>query len=346
MKQVIVRVPATTANIGPGFDCLGAALTLYNQFKFSPAEKNSIKITGSESYGLFLDLSENNLLYQSFLKLYRYIDHFPPAVAMEVEVNIPLARGLGSSATAVVGGLLAANTMAKNPLTLREIRNLAISIEGHPDNVVPALVGNCQLSVGLGGNWQICPIAWHQDIIPVLAIPNFKLSTEKARAVLPQNVSRQDAIFNMAHLGLLLKGLETGNPEYLKNSLQDRLHQPYRRSLIKGYEAVAAAAIEAQAYGLVISGAGPSLLALCSKDTAPEIAMAMGKAWQTVEVDCKILTLELDREGAKILSRSLSSKPLSVEKNWAELSLYLDQKKSVQGRPAHQSDRNSQGRHR
>ena len=203
MKEIIVKVPATTANIGPGFDCLGAALNLYNQFKFTPSERNSIQITGKYSQGLYLDLSGNNLLYQSFLKLYRYIDHFPPAVTMEIEVNIPLARGLGSSATAIVGGLLAANTLSGNTLTNREIRNLAISIEGHPDNVVPAMYGNCQLSVGFAGNWQVASIDWSSEIVPIVAIPNFKLSTEKARSVLPKEINRQDAIFNMSHLGLL-----------------------------------------------------------------------------------------------------------------------------------------------
>jgi len=301
MKEVIVRVPATTANIGPGFDCLGAALTLYNQFKFTPAEKTTIELTGSESGGLSLGLGSDNLLYKSFLKLYDYIDHFPPAVKMEVEINVPLARGLGSSATAIVGGLVGANSLAKNPLTTKEIRDLAISLEGHPDNVVPALFGNCQLSVGSRGSWQVSSIPWHSEIVPVLAIPDFQLSTEKARSVLPLEVPRQDAIFNMAHLGLLLRALETGNPDWLRTSLQDRLHQPYRLPLISGYSSVSLAALEAGAYGLVISGAGPTLLALSSPDLSPDVASAITQAWQKEGIQSKVLILELDREGTQII---------------------------------------------
>jgi len=302
MKQVTVKVPATTANIGPGFDCLGAALSLYNRFKFTPAEENTIEIAGSQSQGVFLDLSPNILLYHSFLKLYRHIDHFAPTVKISVEINVPLARGLGSSATAIVGGLLAGNAMAGNPLTPKEIRNLAISIEGHPDNVVPTLLGNCQLSAGGDGNWQISQIDWHSDVIPILAIPEFKLSTEKARAVLPSQYSRQDAIFNMSHLALLIKGLESANPKWLKEALQDRLHQPYRQSLIQGYENVYNAAIEAKAHGLVISGAGPTLLALASPSYSDNVAKSIEQAWQKEGVKAQVLTLAIDREGAKIES--------------------------------------------
>jgi len=302
MKEVTVQVPATTANIGPGFDCLGAALSLYNRFKFTLAENNSIELSGTQAQGVFLDLSPNNLLYHSFLRLYQHIDHFAPTVKMSVEINVPLSRGLGSSATAIVGGLLAANAMAGNRLTKKEIRNLAISIEGHPDNVVPALLGNCQLSVGGPGNWQISQIQWHSDVVAILAIPDFKLSTEKARAVLPNQYSRQDAIFNMSHLALLIKGLETGNPKWLKESLQDRLHQPYRQSLIPGYDAVYGAAMDAKAHGLVISGAGPTLLALSAPDCSDGVSKAIEQAWQIHGVKAEVMTLAIAPEGAMIES--------------------------------------------
>ncbi len=299
MREVTVRVPATTANIGPGFDCLGAALTLYNQFKFTLAEKTTIEVIGDESTGL--SLSADNLLYQSFLKLYQQIEQSPPLVKIEIEINVPLARGLGSSATAIVGGLVAANHLAGDPLTQPQIRDLAISIEGHPDNVVPALLGNCQLSVSSqASHWQISQIPWHSEIIPVLAIPDFQLSTEKARSVLPLEVSRQDAIFNMAHLGLLLRALETGNQDWLRTGLQDRLHQPYRQSLITGYHNVSLAALEAGSYGLVISGAGPTLLALSSPSFAVNVALAMQDAWQQEGINTKTLILSLDSQGAKI----------------------------------------------
>jgi homoserine kinase len=174
---------------------------------------------------------------------------------------------------------------------------LAIACEGHPDNVVPALLGNCQLSVGEMGNWQICQIPWHENIIPVVGIPNFELSTEVARAVLPKNLSRQDAIFNMAHLGLLLRALETGREDWLKTALQDKLHQPYRKSLIPGYEKVETAVLAAEAYGMVISGAGPTLLALSHPTQAEKVANAMKNAWEKTGITAEVTLLSLETQG-------------------------------------------------
>jgi homoserine kinase len=298
MSMFTVTVPATTANLGAGFDCIGAALTLYNQFTFASSDRLQIKVTGEEADRVACDRS--NLIYTSFLKLYQHIQQTPPNVALEIKLGVPLARGLGSSATAIVGGLVGANQMAGNPLSREEVMELAIAIEGHPDNVVPALIGNCQLSVGETGNWQICNIPWHQDLIPVVAIPHFELSTEEARSVLPKEISRADAIFNIAHMGLLIRALATNREDWLKMALDDKLHQPYRQKLIRGYEAVKAAAIAAGAYGMVISGAGPTLLALTSKEKADSVISAMKTAWQQENITAKVRSLALDSQGAKI----------------------------------------------
>ena len=142
MNQTNIIVPGTTANIGVGFDCLGAALTIYNEFQFSLGEGENgltIAVEGEEANRVGTDKS--NLVYQSFLKLYQKIDRVPPSVNIMIKLGVPLARGLGSSATAIVGGLLGANALAGQPLSDEEIRDLAIAIEGHPDNVVPALLG-------------------------------------------------------------------------------------------------------------------------------------------------------------------------------------------------------------
>jgi homoserine kinase len=298
---VTVKVPATTANIGPGFDCLGAALNLSNQVKFTITESPlKIKVIGKEAAGVSTD--ESNLLYQSFAKLYEQIGQRIPNLLIEINLEVPLARGLGSSATAIVGGLLGANVLAGNPLSTTEIMNLAISIEGHPDNVVPALLGGCKLSVGSGNNWQVADISWHQEIVPILAIPDFKLSTEEARQVLPISYSRGDAIFNIARLGLLLKALETNNQEFLKTAMEDQIHQPYRQNLIKGYESVKSAAIKAGAYNLVISGAGPTLLALTNINAAQNVVEAMKNAWQNEGVNADVRSLSLDDQGALIIN--------------------------------------------
>jgi homoserine kinase len=220
MNNVTISVPATTANIGVGFDCLGAALTMANEFQFVVVDtdaKLKIIVEGEEADKV--GLGENNLIYRSLVQFYQHIEQTPPHLEITIKLGVPLSRGLGSSATAIVGGLLGANSLAGNPLSQEEIINMAIAIEGHPDNVVPALLGNCLLSVEDRGEWQISQIPWHQDIIPIVAIPNFELSTREAREVLPTEYSRSDAIFNISRMGLLIRGLETNNPAWLKTCL-------------------------------------------------------------------------------------------------------------------------------
>ncbi|WP_089093890.1 homoserine kinase [Nodularia sp. NIES-3585] len=298
ISSITVTVPATTANLGPGFDCIGAALTLYNKFKFTRLDEGGliIDVTGAEAERVQTD--ESNLLYQAFLKLYQYIGQIPPSVNMEIQLGVPLARGLGSSATAIVGGLVGANQLAGAPLTQLQVMELAIAMEGHPDNVVPALLGGCRLAATSADNWSICDIPWNENIVPVLAIPDFELSTSEARQVLPTQVSRADAIFNTAHLGLLLRGLQTGKGEWLSTALQDRLHQPYRQALIPGYDAVNAAAMQAGAYGMVISGAGPTLLALVDQLHSQAVEAAMLSAWQSTGITATVRSLSLDTQGA------------------------------------------------
>ena len=301
MNQVKVSVPATTANLGVGFDCLGAALTMTNKFQFTQVDTNTkLKITVEGKEAEKVSTDDSNLLYQSFLQLYQQIKQTPPNVEIIIKLGVPFSRGLGSSATAIVGGLLGANNLAGNPLSQAELIKMAIAIEGHPDNVVPALLGNCQLSVGEAEEWHISSIPWHQDIIPVVAIPNFELSTEEARSVLPTEYSRSDAIFNISRMGLLLRGLATNNGEWLKTALADKLHQPYRQKLITGYDQVKQAAINAGAYGMVISGAGPTLLALTNPINREQVAKSMSDAWTNIGVEAEVRSLSLDTVGAKI----------------------------------------------
>ncbi|MGL5063407.1 MAG: homoserine kinase [Microcoleus sp.] len=314
-STITVTVPATTANLGPGFDCIGAALTLHNHFQFSLLESQAsetlkITVTGAESAKVKTD--DSNLAYQAFVKLFTSIDRPPLPVAIHIDMQVPLARGLGSSATAIVGGLVGANYLAGKPLSQAEVMNLAIEIEGHPDNVVPAFLGGCRLAAtdishpqsqqettkNLG--WQICDIPWNSHIIPVVAIPDFELSTAAARQVLPSDYSKADAIFNAAHLGLLVRALETGNDNWLRAALQDKIHQPYRQSLIKGYEAVQTAALTAGASGTVISGAGPTILALTNANSAPAVEREMAAAWKEFGVNADVRTIALDTQGATI----------------------------------------------
>lgn len=301
MTRITVTVPATTANLGPGFDCLGAALNLHNHLTFSrltDAEPDlMITVTGSESDRVTTDKS--NLLYQAFCHLYQTLGQNPPPVKMEIQLGVPLARGLGSSATAIVGGLVGANLLAGQPFSQTEVLAMAIALEGHPDNVAPALLGGCQLSVNTGEDSQLVAIAWQSNFVPVLAIPDFELSTEKARAVLPADYPRKDAIFNASHLALLIKALESGNGDWLRLALEDQIHQPYRQALIPGYPAMKTAALEAGAYGLVISGAGPTLLAIAAPETASQVAKTLKTTWQAQGIESDVQVLALDNQGTR-----------------------------------------------
>lgn len=299
-SSVTVTVPATTANLGAGFDCIGAALTLHNHFKFQMVDgETQIFVTGAEAARVDT-IYKDNLLYQAYVKLYEHLGKTPPPVKIEIGLGVPLARGLGSSATAIVGGLVGANVLAGEPLSQSQVMDLAISMEGHPDNVVPALIGGCRLAATSVDGWEICDIPWHESIVPVVAIPDFELSTKEARRVLPTEISRADAIFNISHLGLLLRALETGKTNWLQASLQDKLHQPYRKSLIQGYDAVSAAAINAGACGMVISGAGPTLLALTDTRHTIDVVAAMATAWKNVGVAAQVRALNIDNNGARI----------------------------------------------
>jgi len=299
--SVTVQVPATTANIGPGFDCLGAALKLYNRFTFTP-QQDALTITASGVNADRVSLHPDNMAYTSFAKLFNHLGKPIPGVNIDLHMGIPLARGLGSSATAIVGGLVGANHLAGSPLSTSEIADLATEIEGHPDNVVPALCGGCRLSAtGLDRSWEVSELPWHPSVIPVIAIPAFELSTQEARQVLPLTYGRSDVVFNMAHLGLLIQGLATANPDWLKAGLQDHIHQPFRQCLISHYDEVRLAALSKGAHGLVISGAGPTLLALTTPETAESVRSAMVLAWETVGISVQGMVLELDRQGTHIL---------------------------------------------
>ena len=302
-KSINVVVPATSANLGPGFDCLGVALNLYNQFRFTqldPGAGQGLVITASGPEAERVDCNANNLVYQSLVKLCETVGLPVPPVQIDIQLGIPMARGLGSSATAIAAGLAGGNYLLGNPLDYRGVIALAIALEGHPDNIVSALLGSCHLSAERDGQWYQDTIPWHSSIAPVVAIPDFELSTSEARKVLPETYSRADATFNVAHATLLIRGLETGSRELLTVGMQDKIHQPYRFGLIHGSEAVRQAARTAGAYEVAISGAGPTLLALTHGDQATAVASAMQQAWQAQGVGAIAKVLQLDLNGTRL----------------------------------------------
>ena len=299
---VTVTVPATTANLGSGFDCLGAALTIYNRFTFTDrgndADKLQILVRGAEADRV--DTGADNMIYQAFCRLYAEINRPVPAVTIEIDLGVALSRGLGSSATAIVGGIVGANELAGRPLDSTALGNLATAIEGHPDNVIPALMGGFRLAVADGDRWMVCALPWHEAIVPVVAIPDFELSTADSRRVLPETYSRSDAAFNAAHVSLLVQGLAAGNGDWIRVGIDDRLHQSYRVALIAGYRAVEAAAIAAGAYGVAISGAGPTMLALCAPETVEAVTLAMDRTWRAEGITPDVRSVQLDYRGVQV----------------------------------------------
>ena len=299
-NSIVVTTPATTANLGAGFDCLGMALTLENKFEFIASQKEKTTFSVISDSDTPIELPDDNLLHQSYLHFYKSLNIPAPTVHVNITVNVPLARGLGSSATAIVAGLLGANHFSEQKLSSTELLNMAIEIEGHPDNVVPAMLGNCILAVGETGNWHFVPIACNPDIKFIVAIPDFELSTEEARSVLPKSLTYSDAVYNISHLSLLIKGLETGNPDWLKEALKDKLHQPYRKSLIKGYDRLYDNVLNAGGYGMVISGAGPTLLALANTEAESAVIKSMKETWQSMGVNPIVKSLDIQTQGASV----------------------------------------------
>jgi len=304
-KKIIVSVPSTTANLGPGFDCLGAALDLYNEFIFTRIEG------GGDRFDLIMESTDGNhlrggpenLVFRAAQKVWASANISPFALEARVKLAVPPARGLGSSATAIVAGLIGANAIMDSPLSKEKLLELAIDIEGHPDNVVPSLLGGlCLTARSASKRWRIVRCDWHNSIKAVVAIPAIRLSTSEARRVMPKNIPICDAVTNMGALTLLLNGLKTGNEELIKEGMFDKLHEPYRWKLIKGGLDVKEAALEAGALGCAISGAGPSILALCKNENGKAISQAMVKAWEKAGVASRAPFLSIQRTGSNFES--------------------------------------------
>ena len=300
-QKVVVDVPATTANLGPGFDCLGAALDLNNRFAMrrieGGGERFELIIEGSE--GSHLRGGPENLVYRAAQRVWKAAGLEPVALEARVRLAVPPARGLGSSATAIVAGLMGANALVGEPLSKEKLLELAIDIEGHPDNVVPSLLGGlCMTAKAASQRWRVVRCEWTPSVKAVVAIPSIRLSTSEARRAMPKAIPVGDAVVNLGALTLLLQGLRTGNGDLISDGMHDRLHEPYRWRLIKGGDQVKQAAMEAGAWGCAISGAGPSVLALCEEDKGPAVSRAMVKAWEAAGVASRAPVLNLQTSGS------------------------------------------------
>lgn len=256
-----LQIPATTANMGPGFDCIGMALSLYNYIDFEPLPEENAFLLSAEGEGSEeVSLSEDNLIYQVYVKTLSAAHAPIYGIKMHFENHIPFSRGLGSSSAAIIGGAAVANLMMGNRLSNEELLKIALEFEGHPDNIAPALLGGVVLS-GLTEQGVFTEkIAPPAHLHCAVLIPDYPLSTAKAREVLPQALPMADAVFNVGRMGLLVHALHTDNMDLLALAMQDKLHQPYRQELICAMPEIERAALALGAKSVVISGAGPTLL--------------------------------------------------------------------------------------
>ncbi len=298
--MVKVRIPATTANLGCGYDTFGMAMGYYNYVTIKPADSFLITIIGEGEKHL---QGNNNLVVRSASAAFELAGVTMPGLEFICENNIILSRGMGSSSSAIVGGIFAANELMGRPLTTEDILGLAIKIEGHPDNVTPALFGGFTVSVSEGTSQFCKKIDIPSGLKAVLAVPGFPVSTKKARAIMPKNVPLIDAVYNLSHAAYLALSLQQGDISGFGAMLTDRLHQPYRFSLIRGAEDVVEAAIAAGAIGCVISGSGPTMISFTEDDDIlrDNIAAAMNEAFMQHEVKAEIICLDMDNQGTVVV---------------------------------------------
>ena len=310
--KISVKVPATSANIGPGFDCLGLALPIYNTITIEetvlPGTGIEINIMSEED--TIDDMSfddiprdENNIVYKAVEMLYNSIGQEPSELKINIQAQIPITRGLGSSAAVVVGGLIAANKLLGSPADETALLSIATEVEGHPDNVAPAILGGFVLSSQEDdGSIVYRKLSWPEEWDITICIPDFELSTNIARSVLPSSVPMQDAVYNAKHLAMLVQAVNTKDEKLMKTALQDKLHQPYREKLVPGMkEIMEAFKHEDGVLGCVLSGAGPTMLVISYKYDLDKIKSIVKDIWETQSIKVDVKTLKIEQKGAEIL---------------------------------------------
>ena len=293
MKRVTIRVPATTANLGPGFDAFGCALGLYTDVTFEETEYG-LEITGcDEAY-----TGPDNLAYTSYCAVLNSLSEEVRGVKIHIDAHIPICRGLGSSAALLVAGAMGANVLRGNKLSTQGLLNITNAMEGHPDNLAPAFYGGLTASMVDNGLPVCVSFPLHPGWEFLALVPEFDLPTSLARSVLPDQVSRADAIYNVSHGALVLKALELGDEKLLRTALQDKLHQNYRKKLIPDYEKIEAL-VRTTGAGFCLSGAGPTLLCITRNKNVK--AKLEAKLPAITKANWEILPLHVEFEGAHIV---------------------------------------------
>ena len=302
MKKICVRVPATSANLGPGYDCLGIALSLYSEFSFEESEQLIIEGCPEEFR------NEDNLVVKAFKKTYEYYNTEAqkkgspikdiPSLKIIIASGIPVARGLGSSASCTVAGVKAAAAFLGDPFTDMELLRICTELEGHPDNAAPCLFGGLTASFVEEGDPHCAFFECHEDWRFVALIPDYEVKTSEARKAVRQDIKLSDGVYSMSHAICMTKALETGDGGLLHYACRDVLHEPYRRPLIKDYDAAERTALENGADAFFISGSGSTMIAM-TKNT--ETAEGIRAAYASLFPGFKALILKVCERGATVI---------------------------------------------
>ncbi len=311
--KVSVKVPATTANLGPGFDCMGMALPIYNIITIEetvlPGTGIEINViseddTADELSLEHIPMDENSIIYKAVELLYNSIGQTPSELKITIHSQIPIARGLGSSASVIVGGLLAANELLGRPADEAALLSIATEVEGHPDNVTPAIVGGLVLtSSEEDGSIVYRKLDWPQEWNLTLCVPEYELATDISRSVLPKEVPISDAVFNAKRLAMFVHAIHTKDSKLMKLALKDKLHQPYRMKLVPGLEKIIEnLKHEENVLGCVLSGAGPSVLIISEKNNLDRIKDIVKETWADLNIKADIYTLPVENNGAQIIN--------------------------------------------
>ncbi len=310
--KVSVKVPATSANIGPGFDCLGMALPIYNVVTIDetvlPGTGVEINILSDEENvdNLIIDhipKDENSVVYKAVELLYNSIGQTPSELKINIQTSIPVTRGLGSSAAVIVGALVAANKLLGEPADESALLSIATEIEGHPDNVTPAIVGGLVMSsLENDGSIIYRKLDWPDDWAITVCIPDVELATEISRSVIPKEVPLEDAIFNLKRMGMFVNAVNKHDSDLMKLALTDRLHQPYRAKLVPGLKELSEAfKHEEDVLGCVLSGAGSSMLIISKNNIVEKVTSTTLEIMENLNVKADVRNLKIEQNGATII---------------------------------------------
>lgn len=259
--MIKVRVPATSANMGAGFDSLGIALSLYNTIYVEETARGLV--IENKRVGEYVPTGEKNLIYRAIKKVFDKTQYSGRGLRIIQDSEIPMTRGMGSSSACIIGGMLAANVLSGRKLSYSEILDLAAEMEGHPDNVVPALYGGFCTSVMTEGHTLFKSVKLEKPVAFEAMVPDFFVSTRKSRVSLPAMVTHKDAAYNAGHAALFSVAMATGDFEKLRVAVKDKLHQPYRAAYIDNMNETFEEAYKNGAYAVWLSGSGPTIIAMC-----------------------------------------------------------------------------------